>query len=89
MDKLIATLLSTNWGKSLIGWTMLAFFSLAIAIGVAYLDLLKDYKNDMRAGKAREAQIWEDRVNDLKYFHQRQDDLQSQIMQKQQRTPKK
>lgn len=82
MDKLISALLSTPFGRSLIGWTCAAFFAIAAAVGAAYLSLLNDYKQDMKDGKDREVKVWEDRVRDLKELHARQDSIAEKIANK-------
>lgn len=83
MDKILATLFQTSWGRSIIGWTCIASFAFTSAMGWAYLGLFSDYKAlELRAEMEREAinkkleECWKLRHQDLVGFHQRQDTLE-------------
>lgn len=82
MDKLLATLLNTSWGRSFIGWTTVASFVSMVSIGVAYLGLLADYQDCekrfnthvVESSKVEELR-WRERIADLKAMHARQDSI--------------
>lgn len=76
MDKLLARLLDTPWGRSFIGWTCIGSFVAMAAVGWAYLKLLDDYKRAMESKGVELQKCWEDRMADMKALHARQDTIQ-------------
>jgi len=95
MDKLLATLLNTSWGRSFIGWTSIASFVSMVGIGWAYLGLLEEYQDCERRfnqhvidNAKKEEDRWQERIADLKQMHALQDSMMNSLTNKYMRRKK-
>lgn len=86
MDKLLATLLNTSWGRSFIGWTTIASFVSMVSVGWAYWDLLKDYQTCEKRFQdhviqtaVKEEARWRERIAELRDMHARHDSIMNSI----------